>query len=48
MTAQDNMIPLFETILDYIPAPEGDPEATDTGTDQYHRLQRIRRTYRNR
>ena len=23
----DNMIPLFETILDYIPAPEGDPEA---------------------
>ena len=21
------MIPLFETILDYIPAPEGDPEA---------------------
>ena len=27
MTAQNNMIPLFETILDYIPAPEGDPEA---------------------
>jgi GTP-binding protein len=24
---QENMIPLFETILDYIPAPEGDPEA---------------------
>ena len=24
----DNMIPLFETILDYIPAPEGDPEAS--------------------
>lgn len=24
-----NMVPLFETILDYIPAPEGDP---DTGT----------------
>ncbi len=23
----DNMVPLFETILDYIPAPEGDPEA---------------------
>ena len=23
------MIPLFETILDYIPAPEGDPD-TDT------------------
>ena len=23
----ENMIPLFETILDYIPAPEGDPEA---------------------
>ena len=23
----DNMIPLFETILDYIPAPEGDPAA---------------------
>ena len=23
----DNMIPLFETILDYIPAPEGDPDA---------------------
>ena len=22
-----NMVPLFETILDYIPAPEGDPEA---------------------
>lgn len=25
----ENMIPLFETILEYIPAPEGDPE-TDT------------------
>ena len=24
----ENMIPLFETILDYIPAPEGDPEAS--------------------
>ena len=24
---QENMIPLFETILDYIPAPEGDPDA---------------------
>lgn len=24
---QKNMIPLFETILDYIPAPEGDPDA---------------------
>lgn len=24
---QPNMIPLFEAILDYIPAPEGDPEA---------------------
>ena len=23
----ENMVPLFETILDYIPAPEGDPEA---------------------
>jgi len=23
----ENMIPLFDTILDYIPAPEGDPEA---------------------
>ena len=23
----ENMIPLFETILDYIPAPEGDPDA---------------------
>ncbi len=23
----ENMMPLFETILDYIPAPEGDPEA---------------------
>jgi len=23
-----NMVPLFETILDYIPAPEGDPEAS--------------------
>ena len=23
----DNMIPLFETIIDYIPAPEGDPDA---------------------
>ena len=23
----DNMVPLFETILNYIPAPEGDPEA---------------------
>ena len=25
--AHENMVPLFETILDYIPAPEGDPEA---------------------
>ena len=25
--APQNMVPLFETILDYIPAPEGDPEA---------------------
>ena len=24
----ENMVPLFETILDYIPAPEGDPEAS--------------------
>ncbi|MBE6015501.1 MAG: translational GTPase TypA [Lachnospiraceae bacterium] len=23
---QENMIPLFETIIDYIPAPEGDPD----------------------
>ena len=23
----ENMVPLFETILDYIPAPEGDPDA---------------------
>lgn len=23
----ENMLPLFETILDYVPAPEGDPEA---------------------
>ena len=23
----ENMIPLFETIIDYIPAPEGDPDA---------------------
>ncbi len=26
-TESTNMIPLFETILDYIPAPEGDPDA---------------------
>ncbi len=26
-TPGDNMIPLFDTILDYIPAPEGDPDA---------------------
>ena len=26
-TPGTNMVPLFETILDYIPAPEGDPEA---------------------
>ena len=26
-TLGTNMIPLFETILDYIPAPEGDPDA---------------------
>lgn len=25
--SSDNMIPLFETILNYIPAPEGDPDA---------------------
>ena len=25
---QENMVPLFETILDYIPAPEGDPDAS--------------------
>ncbi|MCC8162699.1 MAG: translational GTPase TypA, partial [Lachnospiraceae bacterium] len=26
-TPGENMVPLFDTILDYIPAPEGDPEA---------------------
>lgn len=25
--AQEDMTPLFETILNYIPAPEGDPDA---------------------
>ena len=30
-----DMKPLFETILDYIPAPEGDPKAYP-GIDQYH------------
>ena len=24
---EENMVPLFETIIDYIPAPEGDPDA---------------------
>ena len=33
------MVPLFETIIDHIPAPEGDPEAADSGSDQHHRLQ---------
>ena len=23
----ENMVPLFETIIEHIPAPEGDPEA---------------------
>ena len=36
---REDMIPLFETILDYIPAPEGDPEAAHPGSDQYDRLQ---------
>lgn len=27
VNGRKNMVPLFETILDYIPAPEGDPEA---------------------
>ena len=30
-----DMEPLFETILNYIPAPEGDPDGYP-GTDQYH------------
>ncbi len=25
---EENMVPLFETIVDYIPAPEGDPDAS--------------------
>ena len=24
---RENMVPLFETIIEHIPAPEGDPEA---------------------
>ena len=27
VNSRKNMVPLFETIIDYIPAPEGDPEA---------------------
>ncbi len=34
--------------LKYIPAPEGDPDAGYTGSDQHHRLQRICRPYRCR
>ena len=34
-----DMTPLFNTILDYIPAPEGDPGRADPDTDQHHRLQ---------
>jgi len=30
-----DMVPLFETILNYIPAPQG----RNSGPDQYHRLQ---------
>ena len=31
-----DMSPLFETIINYIPAPEGDPEARYPDADQYH------------
>ena len=30
-----DMQPLFQTILDYIPAPEGDPDAETQVADQY-------------
>ena len=33
-----DMSPLFETIIDYIPAPEGDPDAETQVFNQYHRL----------
>ena len=42
----DSMQPLFETIIDYIPAPEGDAECRYSGSYQYNRLQRICWTYR--
>ena len=35
MTRRQDMKPLFETILDYIPAPEGDPEAPNPDADQH-------------
>lgn len=31
-----DMGPLFQAIIDHIPAPEGDPDAGTQGTDQYH------------
>jgi len=31
-----DMSPLFETIIEHIPAPEGDPEAGTQGFNQYH------------
>ena len=31
-----DMKPLFDTILDYIPAPEGDPDAGTAAVDQHH------------
>ena len=43
-----DMKPLFETILDYIPAPEGDPDADTQVLHQHHRLQRICRPHRSR
>ena len=37
-----NMKPSIDTIVDYIPAPTGDPEAPTQILIKYNRLQRIR------
>ena len=44
----NDLRPLFDTILKYIPAPEGDPDAPAADAHFHHRLQRLRRPHRHR
>ncbi len=43
-----DLIPLFETIINYIPAPEADVDRPLPDAGLLHRLQRVRGPYRHR